>query len=152
MSHRTISAPSVAVPRIAVSVAGRVAGAGLLLAMAWIHWHLYEIGFSGIHLIGPAFLANALLGCLAAVAVVLTPTRWLGLAAGASALLDAGTLGALVLSLTVGLFGFHETTSAALLPQTVIVEAVGTVVLAWLAWSHRAPVVAAVRRERARRR
>jgi hypothetical protein len=151
MTHGTISARPLALPHVAVSVTGRVAGAGLLLAMAWIHWHLYEIGFSNIHLIGPAFLANAVLGCLAAIAVVLTPRRWLGLAAGASALLDAGTLGALVLSLTVGLFGFHETTSAALLPQTVVVEAVGTVVLAWLAWIHRAPVVAAVRRQRARR-
>ena len=151
MSQTGLSYPAVTLPRASVSTIGRVVGAGLLLAMAWIHWHLYEIGFSSIHLIGPAFLMNAVLGTLAAITVALTPRRWLGVASGAAALIDAGTLGALALSLTVGLFGFHESLNATLLPETVAIEIIGTAVLAWLAWSHRAPVVALVRREMARR-
>jgi hypothetical protein len=124
-------------PPLAVSMAGRLAGAGLLLGMAWIHWRLYEIGFRSIHLIGPAFYANAVLGVLAAAAVLVTPTRWLVLAAGAAALLDAGTLLALVLSLSVGLFGYHETTDAPYIPATIVVELLGTAVLTGLAFLHR---------------
>jgi hypothetical protein len=135
----------------AVSIAGRIVGAGLLLGMAWIHWHLYKLGFSSIPTIGPAFKANAVLGVIAAIAVLITPTRWLGVTAGGAALLDAGTLGALAVSLSVGLFGFHESTDAPLLPATVIVEVFGTIELAWLAFAHRRPLLDALRRLRSGR-
>jgi hypothetical protein len=41
-----------------------------------------------------------------------------------------GTLLALVLALTVGLFGIHEVMSFKLVPTTLVVESVGTVILA----------------------
>jgi hypothetical protein len=42
----------------------------------------------------------------------------------------AGTLLALILALTVGLFGIHEVMSFRLVPTTLVVESIGTVVLA----------------------
>jgi len=137
---------------LALSIAGRVTGAGLLLGMAWIHWHLYRIGFSSIPRIGPAFYANAVLGVLAAAAVLVAPARWLGIVAGGAALLDAGTLAALILSLSVGLLGFHETSDAPYVPATIVVELLGVLVLSALAILHRGPVVQRVAALRARRR
>ena len=48
----------------------------------------------------------------------------------ASLLFIAGTLLALVLALTVGLFGIHEQLGTQLVPTTLIVESIGTIVLA----------------------
>ncbi|MDQ1702868.1 MAG: hypothetical protein QOF57_2120 [Frankiaceae bacterium] len=135
-----------------LSIGGRVVGAGLLLGMAWIHWRLYNIGFSSIAMIGPAFYANAVLGVLAAAAVLVTPSRWLAVTAGAAALLDAGTLFALILSLSVGLFGYHETSDAPFVPVTIVVELLGAVELAWLALLHREPLLGRLRALAARRR
>ena len=135
---------------VALALAGRGVGAGLLLGMAWIHWHLYHNGFDSIPKIGPAFYANAVLGVVAAAAVLLTPARWLAVVAAGAALLLAGTLAALGLSFTVGLFGFKESSSAPFLPATVIVEALGTLELAWLAFAHRRPLMDAARRYRRR--
>jgi hypothetical protein len=42
----------------------------------------------------------------------------------------AGTLLALVLALTVGLFGITEQLSFELVPTTLVVESIGTIVLA----------------------
>jgi hypothetical protein len=41
-----------------------------------------------------------------------------------------GTLLALVLALTVGLFGIHEVLSFKLVPTTLVVESIGTIILA----------------------
>jgi hypothetical protein len=112
-----------------LTLAGRLVGAGLLAAMAAIHLHLYYGGYRGIATIGPLFLLNGVLGILAAVVTLGVPRRWLGWVSLAGAAFQAGTLGALVLSLTVGLFGFTETTSAPLVRTTIIVEAAGAVVL-----------------------
>lgn len=124
-----------------VQVAVRVVGAGLLLATGWIHLHLYLDGYRTIHMIGPSFLANAVLALLAAAVLLVSPTRLLGYAASLGGLLELGTLGALMLSLTVGLFGFNETTRAPFVTTTVLVEGSGTVILlgfglSWL-WRHR---------------
>jgi hypothetical protein len=90
-------------------------------------------GYRTVATIGPLFLLNAVLGALAAVAVLGTPRRWLGWISLAGAALQAGTLGALLLSLTVGLFGFHESTKASLVTATIVVELAGAVVLLALA-------------------
>jgi hypothetical protein len=118
---------------LAVHVVLRLAGAGFLVAMAWIHLDLWFDGYDGIDVIGPLFLLNAILGFALALGVLVTPGRLLGLVAAAGALLLAGTLGALVLTTTVGLFGFQESTAAPLFWETVWVEAAGAVVLAVLA-------------------
>jgi hypothetical protein len=108
----------------------RLVGAGLLLGMAWIHEYLYGLGYATVPVIGPLFRLNAVLGVLGALAVLLVPLPWWRLACAAGALLQVGTLAALVQSLTVGAFGFHETLDAPLIAPTVVVEALGFLVLA----------------------
>ena len=116
------------VPR-AVTLAVRIVGAALLVAMAWIHLKLWIDGYRDIAWIGPLFFANVVLGALAALAVLLTPSRWLAWVCLLAGLLELGTLGALVLSLTVGFLGFHEFVGGLVMP-TIIVEAAGFLVLA----------------------
>src|SRR3954468_5296526 len=122
-----LAAPTV--PR-AVTLAVRIVGAALLVAMAWIHLKLWFDGYRTVAWIGPLFFANAVLGFLAAVAVLAAPPRWLAWVCLLAGLLELGTLGGLVLSLTVGLFGFSESFSARLVVPTIIVESLGFLVLA----------------------
>jgi hypothetical protein len=108
----------------------RVVGAAMLVATGWIHLDLWLDGYRAIPWIGPLFLANVVLAGLAAVAMLVTPTRWLPWVALLAGLLELGTLAALVLSLTVGLFGFVESLRATLVVPTILVESVGFLVLA----------------------
>jgi hypothetical protein len=64
-----------------------------------------------------------------AIAIVVLRGRLLVLASVLSTLFMAGTLLALVLALTVGLFGVHEVLSYQLVPTTLVVESIGTIVL-----------------------
>jgi hypothetical protein len=121
---------TIAVARGRSGAVVRVVGAGFLGAMAGIHLHLYNLGYSSVATIGPLFLLNAVAGFALAAAVLLTPARWWVFAAAAGALMQIGTLGALVLTLTVGLFGFTETLHAPLISWTFFVESAGFLVLA----------------------
>jgi hypothetical protein len=111
----------------------RLLGAALLLTLAGIHLHLWRQGYDSIDVIGPAFLLDTVLGIGGALLVLVTPLRWLPVAAVLGALLAAGTLAALLLSTTVGLFGFVESTAAQLWWESFWVEAAAVVVLAGLA-------------------
>ena len=111
----------------------RVVGALLLAAAGAIHLYLWSTGYDSIDWIGPLFLVNAVGGFVLALAVLTAPRRLLFWPAGAGALLQAGTLGGLILSSTVGLFGFVESSAASYYWDSVIVESVGFVVLAALA-------------------
>ncbi|MFC5993507.1 hypothetical protein ACFQE5_04665 [Pseudonocardia hispaniensis] len=106
----------------------RVLGALLLLAMGGIHLYLVFHGFSG--LVGTLFVLNAIGSLVLAVAMLVVPGRLLGLTSGLSALFMAGTLLALVLALTVGFLGVREQLGNQLVPTTLVVESVGTIVLA----------------------
>ncbi len=108
----------------------RVVGAAMLVATGWIHLDLWLDGYRAVPWIGPLFLANVVLAGLAAIAVLATPTRWLPWVALPAGLLELGTLAALVLSLTVGLFGFVESLRATLVVPTILVESVGFLVMA----------------------
>jgi hypothetical protein len=111
----------------------RVVGAGLVAAMGGIHLSLWNSGDSDLAWIGPLFLADVVAGLLFSVAVLTAARRRLAVVAALGALLQAGTLWALVLSVWMGLFGFTESTSATLFWPSVFVEAAGAVVLAVLA-------------------
>ena len=111
----------------------RIAGSVLLLAMAWIHWVLWLDGYRTIDVIGPAFLLDVAAGVVLAGAVLAAPPRLLPWAAALGALTAAGTLAALLLSTTVGLFGFIESTAAVLWWESFWVELAAAVVLAALA-------------------
>ena len=83
----------------------RFVGAAAVLVSAAVHLYLWVDGFRTMSVIGPAFLLNAVGGAVIAVLLV-TWRSWV------PALLTAGfgvsTLGAFILSATVGLFGLHE--------------------------------------------
>ena len=117
----------------AVLLVLRLTGALLLAAMGWLHLDLWRDGYRTIEVIGPAFLLNVLAGFGLAVLVLLAPRRALPWAAALGALAAAGTLAALLLSTTVGLFGFVESTAAALWWESLWIEAGAVVVLTVLA-------------------
>ncbi|MFE3070527.1 hypothetical protein [Streptomyces sp. NPDC059247] len=120
----------------------RLAGAGLTAAMAVIHLYLWQEGYRDLTTIGPLFLVDGVVGLLLAVALLVAPVRGLAPLAAVAALFTAGTLGALVLSLTTGLFGFEESLHAELVQPTLYVETAGTAVLIALAATtlgHRTP-------------
>jgi hypothetical protein len=130
---RTTSAPARGRSRLLL-VALRIAGAGLAVAMAWIHLYLWDDGgYRDIPKIGTLFLLNAIGGFLLALVLLVTPNRFLAVLAGLGALFTAGTLGGLVLSMTRGLYNVHETWATPWVTETVWVESAGTVVLALLA-------------------
>ena len=111
----------------------RLVGAALLAAMGWIHLDLWLDGYRTIEIIGPAFLLNTVAGFGLAALLLVTPRRFLPWVAGLGALTAVGTLGALILSTSVGLFGFVETPAAPLWWESFWVELAGVVVLGVLA-------------------
>lgn len=110
----------------------RLLGSALMVAIAAIHFYLWQQGYDGIDVIGPAFLLQSALGVGGAALLLITPARWLHRVAALDWLFAAGSLAALLISTTVGLFGFVETTTATLWWETLWVEAAAIVVLAVL--------------------
>jgi hypothetical protein len=115
VSHRTV-------------MVWRVLSAILLLVMGGIHLYLVFDGVGGT--LGVLFVLNAIGGLVLAIAVLALRGRLLLLATVLSLLFMVGTLLALVLALTVGLFGIHEVLSFELVPTTLVVESIGTIILA----------------------
>lgn len=111
----------------------RVVGALLLLAIAGIHAYLWQSGYRSIEIIGPSFLAQTVIAVGGALLVLIAPLRLLPIAAVLGALFAAGSLGGLIMSTTVGLFGFTESTAAQLWWETFWVELAAIVVLGVLA-------------------
>ena len=106
----------------------RILSAIVLLAVGGIHLFLVFDGVGG--LLGVLFVLNAIAGLVLAVGMLVLRGRLLSLTTILSLLFVIATLLALILALTVGLFGITETWSFTLVPQTVVVESIGTVVLA----------------------
>jgi hypothetical protein len=102
------------------------AGCGLLAASAAIHFHLWSSeGYRHIPTIGPLFLAQAIIGLLLAVATAVFRKLIL--------------VGALLISIWWGLFGWQESSDAPYVGVAVAVEAIGALSLGaacvLLAWS-----------------
>ncbi|MEU6981668.1 MULTISPECIES: hypothetical protein [unclassified Streptomyces] len=110
----------------------RLTGVALTAAMAAIHLYLWGDGYRYVATIGVLFLLNGIVGCVLAAALLVTPARFLEPVAAVTALFTAGTLGALVLSLTTGLLGFEEVVEGELVVPTLAVETAGVLVLAVL--------------------
>jgi hypothetical protein len=106
----------------------RVLSSLVLLAMGGIHLFLVLDGVGGV--LGVLFVLNAVGGLLLAISMLAAPARLLPWASVLGLLFIVGTLLALVLALTVGLFGITETLSFELVPTTLVVESIGTIVLA----------------------
>ena len=106
----------------------RILSALALVAAGGIHLYLALNGVGGI--LGVMFILNAVAALVLAIAMVALRGRMLQAAAVLSLLFLIATLGSLVLALTVGLFGIHQDWNFMLVPETVIVESIGIVVLA----------------------
>jgi hypothetical protein len=109
-------------PRAHGSGGRRVAALLLRLScvalLAWIgavHLHLWLEGYR------PLFLIDAVSGLALAAVLLAWPAPLTGLLAAGY---TASTLGALLISLTVGLFGFRESISASFVTQSLIVESI----------------------------
>lgn len=105
------------------STALRIVGVIALLAQAGVHLQQWLGGLSAVSVVGPMFIANAVLAGLAAVGVAVRGGR---LSALAGIAISLGALVALGLAFTVGLFGFQT----AGLTRTAILVAVGSEVVA----------------------
>ena len=108
--------------------AWRLLSAILLLVMGGIHLYLVFNGVGGM--LGVLFVLNAIGALVLAIAMTVLRGRLLSLATVLSLLFMVGTLLALVLALTVGLFGIHEDLGFQLVPTTLVVESIGIIVLA----------------------
>jgi hypothetical protein len=126
----------------------RVLGAALLLAIAAIHIYLWLDGYRNIDVIGPAFLLQSVIAIGGALLVLIAPWRLLPVATLLGALFAIGSLGALLMTTFVGMFGFQESTSADWWWETVIVEVAAFVVLGLLTLVTARPALAARRRGR----
>ena len=105
----------------------RVLSALALLAMGGIHVYLTFEGTGG--LLGRLFVLNGIGALVLAVAMLVVRGPLLRVAAVLSLLFLAGTLLALVLALTVGLFGLRSSLDFQLAPTALVVESIGTIVL-----------------------
>ncbi|GAA1838855.1 hypothetical protein GCM10009836_17350 [Pseudonocardia ailaonensis] len=105
----------------------RLLSALALLAMGGLHLWLVFHGTGGI--LGVLFVLNAIGGLALAIAMLATRGRLLLVSSVLSLLFLGGTLLALVLALTVGLFGIRSSLSYDLATTTLVVEAIGVVVL-----------------------
>lgn len=106
----------------------RIASAILLLSIGGIHLFLILDGVGGI--LGVLFGLNAAAGVGLATGMLALRGRLLLLVAVLGLLFSIASLLALLLALTVGLFGITETWTFTLVPQTVAVDTVAVVVLA----------------------
>jgi hypothetical protein len=115
--------------RSVLLLAGLLLGAGLTVVMGLIHLRLWLDGYRQIPIIGPLFITNAVCAGVLAAILLTVPVRLHRLAAASTALFTVGTLAALIVSLTIGLFGLHESLRAPLVPTTLTVESAGVLVL-----------------------
>jgi hypothetical protein len=99
-----------------------------LLAMGGLHLYLVFNGTGGI--LGILFTLNFVGGLVLAIAMLVVRGWLLPVASVLSLSFLVGTLLALVLALTVGLFGIRSSLSYELAPTTLVVESIGAVVLA----------------------
>jgi hypothetical protein len=105
---------------------GVALGAAAVATSAVIHLHLWMQGYKHIHWIGPLFLAQAVAGIGLALVMVAYP-RFISALAGALYL--ASTIGGLLMSATVGIFGFHDGLRVPWAMSSLVIEGAGLVVL-----------------------
>jgi hypothetical protein len=129
-------------------------GCALLAASGVLHFHLWgSEGYRHIPTIGPLFLTQAIIGVLLALATAVF--RKLVLVAAAAGL-AISSIGALLVSIWWGLFGWQESSSAPYVGMAFALEAAaavllsaGFVVMAW-SWLSRAASFRAAAPDRAR--
>lgn len=105
----------------------RILGGIVLFAIAGIHLFLVFHGVGGV--LGVLFILNSIAAIILAIGMLTLRGALVKSAVILSLLFIIASLLSLLLALTVGLFGIHETWTFTLVPETIIVEAIGIVVL-----------------------
>ena len=125
----------------------RILSALALVAAGGIHLYLALNGVGGI--LGVMFILNFVAGLVLAIGMLALRGRLLQLTTVLSLLFLIATLLALVLALTVGLFGITSTWDMMLVPQTIVIESIGIVILAitTVLVLRRTPATAGARRQ-----
>jgi hypothetical protein len=118
---------SIRTPRGVAALVLRLGSAAILVLIGYIHLHLWQEGYRQIPTDGPMFLADALAAFVLAALLLAWARPVVGLLAAGFA---AATLGALLISLSIGLFGFRESIQASFVVESVVIEAIATVALA----------------------
>lgn len=110
------------------------AGAVAVAVGGYEHAHLYHRGYAEIDTIGPLFLVNAI-GSLACVLVLLArrPAAFVL----SSLAISVGSLVAIVLTRTTGLFGFLESGYDSRAVLTIVAEVLAVLLTAAGAWAAR---------------
>src|ERR1700723_3328601 len=109
----------------------RLGSVGLLAAVGWLHLHLWQAGYRHIPAIGPLFLVAAVATVTVAVAMLVWPSRLVGLLGFGTVM---GILAGLIVSINVGLFGFTESLSAPFAVESIVLELAAAITLAgWVA-------------------
>ena len=116
--------------RRTVALLLRLTCAALLAWIGYIHLHLWLEGYRQIPTDGPLFLLDAAAGFVLAVTLLAWPRPLAGLLAAGYTIAD---LGALLISLSVGLFGFRESIQASFVTESLAIETIA--LLALLAWT-----------------
>ena len=116
--------------RFAIVLMLRLAAAALLAEIGYVHLHLWLEGYRQISVNGPLFLLDAIAAFAFAGALLVWPRPLAGLLAAG---FTASTLGALVISLRVGLFGFRESIHATYVVESLVIETIAVLVL--LSWT-----------------
>lgn len=106
----------------------RILSALVLLTVGGIHLFLVFDGVRGV--LGVLFVLNAISALVLAIAVLVLHGVLLRWAVVLSLLFVIATLASLLIALTIGLFGIHEVWTFTLVPQTIVIESVGIVILA----------------------
>jgi hypothetical protein len=106
----------------------RILSAIVLFAIAAIHLFLVFDGVGGT--LGVLFILNAVAGVVLGVGILALHGRLQTVATILGLLFAIASLLALLLALTVGLFGITEVWTFTLVPETVVVDAIGVVLLA----------------------
>ena len=117
---------SIRTPRGFVALVLRLGSVAILVLIGYIHLHLWQEGYRQIPTDGPMFLVDALAAFGLAALLLAWARPVVGLLAGGFA---AGTLGALLISLSIGLFGFRESIQASYVVESIVIEAIVTVAL-----------------------
>jgi hypothetical protein len=118
---------SIRSPHGALALLLRLGSAALLVLIGYIHLHLWQEGYRQIPTDGPMFLADAVAAFVLAAVLLAWARPIVGLLGAGFA---AATLGALLISLSVGLFGFHEDIHASFVVESIVIESIVTVALA----------------------
>jgi hypothetical protein len=113
--------------RQAAALLLRLACVALLAWIGYIHLHLWLEGYRQIPTDGPLFLLDAIAAFLLAAILLMWPAPLAGLLAVGY---TVSTIGALLISLTVGLFGFRESISASYVTQSLVIETITVIALA----------------------